>query len=364
MNSRINVLIPDGDSTWALSVIQCLSQVKDYKLFVLSNKKRSPSKFSKYTFYYKYYERPEEAKWLEVINSEIEAHNIDVIVPIAEKAFAFFIRNSNRISQAAKVIALPALDEFSIAVDKKKLSVFAKQHAIPHPKSFYLLSQDDREPMLSHAQFPLLIKPLGLKGGDGIKKIETAAQFPTTIEAPLFIQEYIEGYDIDCSVLCHNGTILAHTIQKGNLKGDTIYAPQLGFDFIDNEGVLKVTTEVMSKLNWSGVAHLDLRYDEKEKNYKLIEINARFWGSVEASKVAGINFPDLCVRFTLGKTLEDNIYKHISYMRLKGVVKSIKRNPLFIFKRNYLMNNTEAKTFLSDPLPTIYKFREWLGRQF
>ena len=34
----MNVLIPDGNSTWALSVINCLAEQSDIRLFVLSNK--------------------------------------------------------------------------------------------------------------------------------------------------------------------------------------------------------------------------------------------------------------------------------------------------------------------------------------
>jgi predicted ATP-grasp superfamily ATP-dependent carboligase len=364
MNSRINVLIPDGDSTWALSVVQCLSQVEGYRLFVLSNKKRTATKFSKHTSYYKFYERPDDAQWLDIINSEIEAHQISVIIPIAEKEFAFFIDYKDQLSPISKLIAVPSRDHFNIAINKYKLSDFANTHGIPHPKSFFINSETDKFQVLSQIRFPILIKPLNLKGGDGIKKIDTEAQFPTSIKDPLFIQEYVSGYDIDCSVLCVDGQVITHTIQKGNLEGDNTYAPQLGFDFVENEAVLKVTKALMSKLHWSGIAHVDLRYDDVTKDYKVIEINARFWGSVDASNMAGINFPDVSIQLALNQPIEHKGYTLMSYMRLKGVLKSIKRRPFFIFKRKYLMNHTETRAFLSDPLPTFYKFREWLGRQF
>lgn len=367
MTLQRNVLIPDGDSTWALAVIQCLSQVEGYKLFVLSNKKRTATKFSKHTSYYKYYQRPQDESWLEIVNSEIEANAIDVIVPIAETEVSFFIRYRERISKSTSVIPLAEIKDFEIAINKRKLSDFAKTNNIPHPKSFLITSETDKQEILSQIRFPVLIKPMTLKGGDGIEKIDSIFRLQRafeTLSLPQFVQEYVEGYDIDCSVLCLNGTILTHTIQKGNLKGHSHYAPQLGFDFIKNEGVLKVVRETMSKLNWSGVAHLDLRYDTNTNDYKLIEINARFWGSVEGSEKSGINFPDLAIQLATNGTIEAQEFEPISYMRLKGVLKTIKRRPGFLFKSKYLMNNTEVKSFLKDPLPTMYKFREWLGRRF
>ncbi|WP_460219742.1 ATP-grasp domain-containing protein [Psychroserpens sp. MEBiC05023] len=364
MNTRINVLIPDGDSTWALSVLHCLSQSERYNIFVLSNKKRTATKFSKFKSYYKFYERHNDEQWLDIVNSEIQKQEISVVIPIAEHEMSFFIRYKEQISAISKIIPLPSINDFEIAIDKKLLSDFARSNAIPHPKSVMFASESNKLEILSSFEYPILIKPLSLKGGDGIEKVDSYDQFPKLKEEPLLIQEYIEGYDIDCSVLCLNGVILAYTIQKGNLEGDTAYAPQLAFDFVDNEEVLQVTKKVMTKLNWSGVAHLDLRYDQKAKNYKLIEVNARFWGSVEASNVAGVNFPDLICRVALEQPLLYKGFKKINYMRLKGVLKTIRRNPLFICKRYYLMNNTETRLFLKDPMPTVYKFREWLGRKF
>lgn len=364
MKEHCNVLIPDGDSTWALSVLHCLSQVNRYKLFVLSNKKRTATKFSRYTSYYKYYERPDDKDWLDTINSEIEKNNISVVIPIAEQEIFFFIKHKHLISERAKVTALPELKQFEIAIYKNLLGEFAKSEQIPHPKSYYISSEAEKSAVLANIQFPILIKPLHQKGGEGIVKVYSENEFPKHIKEALFVQEYIEGYDIDCSVLCHNGTILTHTIQKGNLQGNSVYEPQLGFDFLHNDEVLSVTKDVMSKLNWSGVAHLDLRYDKNAQDVKLIEINARFWGSVEASNAAGINFPHLLIELALGESITNKPYNLTSYMRLKGVVMSIKRQPAFILKRKYILNNTEVKLLVKDPLPTMYRFLEWLGRQW
>lgn len=367
MSTKLHVLVPDGDSTWALSVIQCLSHIERYKLFVLSNKKRTATKYSKYTSYYKYYKRTTETDWLEIVKNEIRANNISVVVPIAEPEHSFFIKYKDAISQISKIIPLPELSNFEIAKGKKLLSDFAETNNIAHPRSFYITSESDKQQMLATANFPILIKPVDQKGGDGIIKVMTGEDFEEQVPKivqPLFIQEYIEGYDIDCSVLCLNGKIITYTIQKGTLVGHNPYAPQLGFDFITNEEVFQIAKTTMSKLNWSGVAHLDLRYDSKTNSYLLLEINPRFWGSIEGSRVSGINFPDLAIQLAQGNLPTDNGFSAISFMRLKGVFKSIKRRPGFIFNRSYLMNNTEVKTFLNDPLPTLYKFREWLGRQF
>ncbi|MEY8848316.1 ATP-grasp domain-containing protein [Psychroserpens sp. XS_ASV72] len=369
MNSKIHVLIPDGDSTWALSVLSCLSYNPDYKFFVLSNTKRTATKYSRYTAYYKYYKRTSDQDWLEILNKEIEANDISVIVPIAEIEMQFFITYQNLLNESAKLIFLPNMEAFQTAIHKNKLSYFIKEHQLPHPKFVDFNSVEAFKKSSFSLSFPVLMKPLHDKGGDGILRFDSLNSLNTYLDKiadseHVFIQEYIEGYDIDCSVICLKGEVLAYTIQKGNLLGHSPFAPQLGFNFTNNDKVIRLVRELMQKLDWSGVAHIDLRYDKKEEDYKVIEINARFWGSVDGSRVAGINFPELAIKLAMQGSIEKTSFRTIHYMRLKGVLKSIKRKPSFIFKRKYLLNNTETKSFLRDPLPTVCRFFEWFSRLF
>ena len=54
-----------------LSFINCLAEQSDIRLFVLSNKKRTATKFSRYTDYYKFYPKADDASWVNIINKEI-----------------------------------------------------------------------------------------------------------------------------------------------------------------------------------------------------------------------------------------------------------------------------------------------------
>lgn len=367
MSARLNVLIPDGDSTWSMAVIHCIMQVEIYSLFVLSNSKHTAAKYSKYTQYYKYHNRSSKALWLDTIIKEVELNDIDIIVPIAEDEISFFIENRSKISDHTTVIPLPELSSFATASDKNALSEFCEIHKLPHPKSRLFSSNFKAESHSIDIDFPILIKPLDQKGGDGILKINDYTDFIKQIDSKngdTFIQEYISGYDIDCSVLCSEGEILYYTIQKGNLKGHNDFAPQLGFELFENNTVRDVVKTIMSKLNWSGIAHLDLRYDEVSKRYFVIEINPRFWGSIGASLNAGVNFPHLAIQLALHNRIDEVHFKPTNYMRLKGVIKSIRRQPGLILKRKYLLEHTEVNLFIKDPLPTMYRFVEWLKRQF
>lgn len=365
---KIKVLIPDASSLWALSIIQCLADIQDISIYVLSSEKRTPAKFSRFISYYRYYERTDDSTWIKEINHEIETQGISVILPVAEKEIAFFINNANCISKKAKIMLLPSKETFEIAIDKRKFSEFCNQNSLPHPRSSFILNHEQFCIQDFNLQFPILLKPSLGKGGEGILRFDQKSILETFLEHQTytdgyFLQEYIDGYDIDCSVLCSNGEVLLHTIQKGFLPTQSVYAPQLGQEFLDNDEVLKITKQLMKVLKWSGIAHVDLRYDIKKNNYKILEVNPRFWGSLEASKAVGINFPFHACALALGKDVQQIPYKHIKYFRLKGVFKYLKDHPRLIFDFDFMKHNTEIMSILKDPLSTLYKFRQWLGRR-
>ena len=80
----------------------------------------------------------------------------------------------------------------------------------------------------------------------------------------------------------------------------------------------------MQTLNWSGVANVDVRFDYKTKQCMVLEINPRFWLSVEASEIAGVNFPYLYCLSSLNLDFEIPNYKHIKTLNLKGLSNKIK----------------------------------------
>ena len=365
-----NILIPDGDSIWTLPVIKCLAFRRDFKVFILSSKKWTAAKCSRSKFYYKYYPKTDQESWLEIINKEIESNAIDVVIPISEIESQFFIKNSNSIVAKAKVIPLASNLDFETATYKNRLGAFCEENQIAYPKSRHFDNADDFFTRGNELKYPVLLKPVHDLGGNGIvlfdsqKELEIFVSNKKETNDSFFIQEFIDGHDIDCSVLCLNGEILTYTIQKGFLLGNNPFAPSHGIEFMDNKEVLEITKLLMKALNWSGIAHLDLRYDKIRECYLIIEVNARFWGTIEASRMANINFPVLLCDLTMGKNISHTEFKSFKYLSFKGLLKHIIKHPVYAFDIRSILQSTEAKSVLNDPLPTLYNLREWVGRKF
>jgi hypothetical protein len=112
----------------------------------------------------------------------------------------------------------------------------------------------------------------------------------------------------------------------------------------------------MRALNWSGVANIDLRYDEDKKEVKILEINPRYWASVIGSLVAGINFPNLACQLSMGLDFPRPEYQLVRYTKPEAAFKLLLKE---YFKGNIsigTIKNTGLLYTMTDPGPEFIKY--------
>jgi D-aspartate ligase len=89
--------------------------------------------------------------------------------------------------------------------------------------------------------------------------------------------------------------------------------------------------------------------------FYIIEINPRFWATLTAALMAGINYPHLLILMTLKKKLEYRTINRIPYVNLLGLKLLIKKDKSYLFKPGFIWKNTPLKYRLDDPLPVLYR---------
>jgi predicted ATP-grasp superfamily ATP-dependent carboligase len=353
------VLIPDGESFFALPTLQCLGRVKNIKVFVQSNDPLSSIRFSRYTHQFIRVQKGQsQEEKLEGIIKIIKEKKIDLVLPIDQPTIRLLSERGEAILPFAKISPLPNVESFDIAVNKWLLAEFLKENNIPGPSTILYQTNASFDAKLSTFSFPVLIKPLKGDGGIGIKFFHDAASLTNYCKANVrseeyLVQSFILGYDIDCSVLCQDGNILASTIQKRIINEPYFFGPTSNIDFLYDENVYNVVKEVISKLKWSGVVHFDLRYDENEKQVKVIEMNARFWGSIIGSLHAGINFPYLTVLQSFKLGFPPMNFRPIRFVDPKTAVKVFVRRMLHEKNAIQYFDYSKLNTHKRDPLPLL-----------
>jgi predicted ATP-grasp superfamily ATP-dependent carboligase len=68
--------------------------------------------------------------------------------------------------------------------------------------------------------------------------------------------------------------------------------------------IKKYTRKILRNLNWTGPIEMDWIKDEATKEFKLIEVNPKFWGTTQLTISAGFDYPAWLIDHAEGKDIQ------------------------------------------------------------
>lgn len=360
MNRAIDVLVLDGHVGHTARVLQALSWAGGWRLHVLTctaTIDRMVMRSRHLASVRHLGPTTSESDVIAGIVAAVGESRAQVILPLSEPLTLACIRHRTALTAVAHLPPLPSADAFNSAVDKASLSATLRQHGLPTPRTWVHEAGSPLPVAETEMPFPLIIKPSRGDFGAGIMRADDVAALDRALErfgpaARFVIQERLTGADIDCSVLARDGEILAWTIQEALRPPEREFAPASELRFVDHAPTLDVVRRLMRALQWSGIAHIDLRLEASTGRPCVLEINGRYWGSLLGSVAAGVNFPDLACRAALGLPLGSTIQRPIRFTSQGLGFKSILCH--LLGRRNgFRYSETPLPFLLRDPLPTL-----------
>lgn len=184
---------------------------------------------------------------------------------------------------------LPKKDAFERSTDKALLNVFCEEQKIPCPK---FISADAFEN--ESFQFPIIVKPKKGSGSKGVFYIDNKTDLKereiefkkNLVQERLPNSKNVEGG----FYLCKNGEILSfyshHRIRTFPENGGVTVFSKAS----QNQKIKEAGKQLVKELNWNGLLMIEFIFDKRDKQYKVIEINPRVWGSILLSEICGANF--------------------------------------------------------------------------
>ena len=238
---------------------------------------------------------PETWRWL---SQYCFAQDVDVVIA-ADLAAARAAVSPSAQGYDIPFFPLPSAEVLELLHDKWTFYRLLCELGLPAP-STRLLTPDMPTRMLD-LEPPVMVKPPASEGSDSVHKIDCLAALdalraqPANRDKSWLVQEFIPGRDIDLSVLGAHGTLVAHTTQRDLAPGVK--------QFLQNDRMLEVGREIVRATRLHGLAHFDMRIDERDQKLYVIECNPRIWGSLQYSVWAGVNFIEFGCRLTMGRPL-------------------------------------------------------------
>lgn len=208
-------------------------------------------------------------------------------------------------------IALPGRDAFNAFFDKGNTRALARTCGVPVAPGQVLNATDTAESLAGAYGFPLYVKPRNsylLRSLEHRREVITCRDIETlrsVLEALEAREEYLveghhQGIGVGVSVLALNGEISQifqhRRVRERTGGGGSTYRVSERPDPVLVGRVRAMA--VASRL--SGVAMFEFKVDENARSAALLEVNARFWGSLPLAMACGVDFPWLWMRQALG----------------------------------------------------------------
>jgi len=314
----MNILITDGDNRASLAIVRSLGN-KGHNLFVGEIKQpslASSSKFCKYKFTYP---NPaiNESKFIERIFQEVKKNSIDLILPVRDLTTLSITENYDYFKDICH-IPFASSDSIKLAASKLKIVNLAQNINISVPQTQYLSTPNDVDDFDFQIPFPIVIKSdrSRIRIDNGI--LSTSVSYANNKnelidiikskhhnEFPILLQERVKGPGLGVFVCYNHGKMIAYFGHKRlREKPPSGGVSTLRESVAIHPLALDYTKKLMDKLIWHGVAMVEFKLDDRDGIPKLMEINGRFWGSLQLAIDAGMDFPEILINTFTNNQIE------------------------------------------------------------
>ena len=253
--------------------------------------------------------RRDDTEWIAGFEELFRRVAFDLVLPTTDASALPFQLYRDRFEPLARLYLLP--DEvYRTCANKDATWELAQRLSIPVPRQLVVTNTQEAVDAAAVFGYPLVLKPTASANARNplerqqVEKAQSEADLlpmaeRMTATEPVLAQENFVGVGVGVEVLCSNGRILlafqherVHEPIKG---GGSSYRKSVALD----PEMLAATAKLMEVLAYTGVAMVEYKQNRMTGRWVLIEINARFWGSLALSAAAGLDFPLALVELLL-----------------------------------------------------------------
>jgi predicted ATP-grasp superfamily ATP-dependent carboligase len=237
-----------------------------------------------------------------------------VLMPVHKETF-LLAEHRHRFEPHIK-LPLTTIENIRLTDDKGRLAEFARQRGVRIPQTWQFNDMDELYRHVPDLPLPAFVKVRKAAAGVGLKKVTTPEELVSTFrkfvdgfglapaEYPL-IQEFISGDDYCVTALFDHGCRVASMTYR-NIRS---YPRGTGAgalrETVQHPEAEAVTVELLSPLNWHGIAQVDFRIADGGAPY-LIEVNPRFFGGLPQCIAANVDYPHLLYQVALGEPVGEH----------------------------------------------------------
>lgn len=371
-SSQRTILVMDANQRSALAVTRALGTLyRNARLVTADVSATALAGRSKYASRYLRYPSPVDAPeaFVHWVQANCLAGQFDLVIPTTEVTSQSLLINAERLPNLPMAFA-PYARVMQLA-DKSRLVKAAQTLGVPVPTSQFYTRLAELDP--TTLVYPAVLKPSLSKLflGDRwlsthVRVLHSAQDFNRACQSdrylaehPFMVQEFIPGRGAGLCCLYHQGQAIqffAHQrLREKPPEGGVSVLSQAAK--VDSR--LKAhASALLSAANWHGVAMVEFRIAADGTPY-LMEVNTRFWGSLQLAIDAGVNFPVQLVSGFFGEPIVANNHYN-EQQRLRWLMGDL--DSLYLYLKRPYSFQAKLKRVFDFAAPRFHNQRHEVNR--
>lgn len=308
------VLVLDGEQRAALAVTRSLGR-QGLTVHVGSSTSRPLAGASRHAASEGLLPDPHlgNAAYADAVHRMASRHRARLILPSTEVSALALLEERERLQD----LLLPMADaeRFRRACDKAGVLAMATALGVPVPPQWIISGAPRSGDAVPASAFPVVVKPQrSLSGADGARRkatvryardhmeLEGCLQALDPASTPVLIQSRIFGEGTGVFLLRWEGRTVARFAHRRVREKPPSGGVSVCCESTDlPERLLAQSESLLAGLDWSGVAMIEYKRDFTTGTDYLMEINPRFWGSLQLAVDAGVDFPWYLTQLAFGQ---------------------------------------------------------------
>lgn len=315
----MKAFVTDGNERSALAITRSLGR-RGVSVLVGAEQPASLASSSRYCARHVTYPSPyrHPDAFRRFLLAFVQREKVDVVVPVTDVTTHAVSRNQDDLRNHTAVAA-PPFEAFDDVSNKWSLVQKAETCGIPVPRTHVVHGVGTLKAVLDRVEYPAVVKPARSRILTARGWVAASVQYASSetdlwriyqeteclASFPSLIQERIVGPGTGLFVLFDRGRLIAafahrRLREKPPSGGVSVLRESIPLDPDQVEHAIRM----LAPLGWHGVAMMEYKQDCRTGQRFLMEVNGRFWGSLQLAIDAGVDFPHLSCQLAIGDRLD------------------------------------------------------------
>lgn len=245
--------------------------------------------------------RLDDDQWLDDMQQLMLREKFDLVLPCTDSSILPLQLHRDRLEPCGRIWLLPD-DVYRTCASKAHTHALATSLGIPVAQQ--QAANDVEEACAAAARFdyPVVLKPetsataanplarRSVRQARNARELRSLAA--SMLEAgPVLVEQHVMGKGVGVEFLSRDGEIVTafqhERVHEPLTGGGSSYRKSVPLD----AAMYEATKRIAAALRYTGVGMVEFKRNDRTGAWILIEINARFWGSLPLSIAAGLDFP-------------------------------------------------------------------------